>query len=210
MPVPTLQFYPIDSVSGSLNLPDAYANTPYQTQLHASGGTGPYTYLPVSGIPSGLILSSAGVLSGSASFSGSAQMTVQVKDNVGSLTSALATINILSEDNVARPAYNTGTGFFVDATGLLRDPDGYRFTIRGMDRTFYNSSSWAGPANGALSLANTVRVLIFDNTTAANAVSYINTQYAPNNMVTILMMGYYNGTGTSGNTDPAIPAELRE
>ena len=122
---------------------------------------------------------------------------------VGNLTQRSRPINILSEDKVARPAYNTGTGFFVDATGLLRDADGYRFTIRGINRTFYNSSSWAGPSSGALAYPNAVRVFMFDGQTAAYAANQVTTQYTPNNIVSILTLSGA-GTATSGSTDPAV------
>ncbi len=48
----------------SSQLPNATANTPYSTQLQATGGTPPYTWFNASGIPTGLNFTSNGVLSG--------------------------------------------------------------------------------------------------------------------------------------------------
>ena len=147
-------------------------------------------------------LSAAGVLNGSPSFSGSAQITVQVQDAAAGLSSALAQINILSENKISRPAYNTGTGYFVDSGGLLRDPSGYLFTMRGLDRVHYNSDSWAGPASGALAYPNAVRVFMFDGQTAAFAANQVQTEYAPNNIFTVLTLAGISGTTTTGDTNP--------
>jgi hypothetical protein len=45
-----------------------------------------------------------------------------------------------SGGKVARPAYNTGTGFFV-INGKLYDPDGFEFRIRGVDKCHYDAQT---------------------------------------------------------------------
>jgi len=62
-------------------LPDCVLNQPYRTILHATTGATPYRWSVVSGsLPTGLKLSSAGVISGKATAAGPATVTVQVSD----------------------------------------------------------------------------------------------------------------------------------
>jgi Putative Ig domain len=211
---PGLQFYPIDSVSGVVNLPTAWTSTAYQTQLRASGGSGTgYVYSAVSGLPAGLSMSSSGLITGAPKTPGSAQITIKVQDSVSNLTTALASINVLSQDIAARPAYNTGAGFFVDPNGRFRDSIGAPFPFRGHNRAHYDSASWAGPASGALTAPATVRVFMFDGSTAAFAANQITTQYQPNNIFTWLVLagitatnswGTWSNQGTSGQTSTPL------
>ena len=62
-------------------LPDSVLNRTYRTILHATSGAAPYRWSVVSGsLPTGLKLSSAGVISGKALAAGPATVTVQVTD----------------------------------------------------------------------------------------------------------------------------------
>ena len=67
---------------------------PYTQTLAASDGTAPYTWSLASGVlPTGLALSSAGVLSGTPSASGSFTFSAQVKDaNKGTSTATFSTV----------------------------------------------------------------------------------------------------------------------
>jgi len=63
-------------------LPTAVINKAYSTTLTANGGLGPYTWTIITGsLPNGITMSSAGVFSGSASSTGSNDITVQVTDS---------------------------------------------------------------------------------------------------------------------------------
>jgi hypothetical protein len=63
-------------------LPSATAGVAYNQGLAASGGTPPYTWSRTTGtLPSGISLSTAGVLSGTPTPSGTSTFTVQVKDS---------------------------------------------------------------------------------------------------------------------------------
>ena len=75
-------------------LPGATQNTPYNTVLAATGGTGPYTYA-ATGLPTGLILDpNTGVISGTPSVSGPFNINVMVTDNLGVTDSGIATLMI--------------------------------------------------------------------------------------------------------------------
>jgi hypothetical protein len=63
------------------NPPDGYTDTVYTSSLTASGGTPPYTWVPLSGsLPPGLQLSSSGQLSGTPAAAGSFTFSVGVVD----------------------------------------------------------------------------------------------------------------------------------
>lgn len=78
----TFQWQVIDLQITTEDLPLAVSGTAYNVALTASGGTGPYTWsLPVSnGLPAGLTLSPAGVISGTTSAIGTAHFTVRVME----------------------------------------------------------------------------------------------------------------------------------
>ncbi len=79
-PAPTPTSTPLSIATTSL--PNATAGQPYSFTLQAAGGTPPYSWTVTSGsLPAGLDLSSAGVISGTPSTSGSAAFTVQVTDS---------------------------------------------------------------------------------------------------------------------------------
>jgi hypothetical protein len=79
----------------STNLPSATVNTAYSYSFQASGGVSPYTWALASNsgpLPSGVTLSSAGLLSGTATAAASYPFTVQVTDSAGNSASAPYTL----------------------------------------------------------------------------------------------------------------------
>jgi hypothetical protein len=73
---------------------------------------------------------------------------------------------------VARPGYNTGTGFFV-LNGKLYDANGQEFRIRGVNRNHWDSNSAAGIASSG---ANAVRWVLDFTRAASDNISLIQTQ----------------------------------
>ncbi|MDS1137542.1 beta strand repeat-containing protein, partial [Nitratireductor indicus] len=72
---------PVITVSPA-TLPPASQGVPYSQTITASGGTAPYSYsVTAGGLPSGLSLSSSGVLSGSPTVNGTFNFTVTATDN---------------------------------------------------------------------------------------------------------------------------------
>ena len=67
------------------NLPTADVGVIYAQQVTVTGGTAPYSWSVVSGaLPTGITLSSSGVVSGIPSSSGSFSFTIQVMDSAAS------------------------------------------------------------------------------------------------------------------------------
>jgi O-glycosyl hydrolase len=88
-------------------VPDGSAGAPYSQTLLATGGTRPYAWSVSSGaLPSGLTLSSAGVISGTPTAAGSATFTAKVSDSASGSATKSFTLNI-SRQNLAL----TGTAY---------------------------------------------------------------------------------------------------
>jgi hypothetical protein len=63
-------------------LPNATVGSAYSQTLNATGGTGPYNWSVTNGtLPAGLVLSKAGVLSGTPTSAGTSKFTVQIADS---------------------------------------------------------------------------------------------------------------------------------
>lgn len=72
------------TITNSDPLPPATLASPYSTQFLASGGTAPYTWTVTVGVlPTGLTLSTAGLLTGTPTVAGSVTITVRVQDATG-------------------------------------------------------------------------------------------------------------------------------
>jgi hypothetical protein len=65
------------------SLPGGTAGTAYSQQITAGGGSGSYTYTASSGVPPGLGLNSAGLLSGTPTSAGTYSFTVTANDTAG-------------------------------------------------------------------------------------------------------------------------------
>lgn len=78
------------------SLPPATAGIAYTTTLAASGGVLPYTFTTSSTLPSGLTLSSSGVLSGTTGAGGSFSLTFTVKDAINQTASKTLALNVTS------------------------------------------------------------------------------------------------------------------
>ena len=96
-------------------LPDAPLTALYSQQLAASGGIGTYTWTVTAGaLPAGMVLTSAGLLTGTPTVAGTASFTVQATSGAQNSTQALAvlidpllalTTASLPNDTIAKP-YN--------------------------------------------------------------------------------------------------------
>ncbi|MBI4906336.1 MAG: putative Ig domain-containing protein [Acidobacteria bacterium] len=108
----------------TLVLPDATVGAAYSMTLAAIGGALPYTWSVASGstLPSGLSLSTGGVLSGTPATAGRFNFTVQVRDNANSTATQPFTLNVgsnLSITTQTLPAGVVGSAYdqTLQATG---------------------------------------------------------------------------------------------
>lgn len=98
--------------------------------------------------------------------------------------------------SMARPAGNTGTGFFV-ADGKLYDAKGVEFHIGGVNRIHWDSPG--GGTGVALSGANTMRIALDYTRAPSSNIALLTTQALANKIVP--MPGNWGGTC---KTDPAV------
>ncbi len=105
-----------------------------------------------------------------------------------------------SSVSVSRPAYNSGSGFFV-LGGKLYDPNGKEFRIRGVNRTHWDSNSAAGIA---LSGANAVRTFIDFSQPTTDNITLIQTQNIDEKEVPIVTYAGDSSGATSCSNDPAV------
>ncbi|MGH9476179.1 MAG: beta strand repeat-containing protein [Terriglobales bacterium] len=122
-------------------LPPAYVGTAYTTTLAASGGSGaPYAWSVTAGQSTlttiGLTLSSAGVLSGTPTATGSGSVTFQVKDSSGA--AGTASLNLAAYAALALPAPNPASlpaastsGAYTGAINAAGGVPGYTWTVNG-------------------------------------------------------------------------------
>ena len=115
------QTFTVNVIAGGLaittsSLPTGIAGTPYQQQLAASGGGPPYVWSIESGaLPTGLMLSSAGTITGTSIISGSFFVQVQITDsasytaNKGLVLTILPALTITSA--IALPLGVVGTPY---------------------------------------------------------------------------------------------------
>ncbi len=113
----TLTVISVVTITTPSPLPAAAVNTPYSQQLASSGGTGTgYVYTLSSGtLPAGLTLSTGGLLSGTATTSGTSSFTVQVADPATGKGSKAFTLTVgvapLVITTSTLPSGNTGVAY---------------------------------------------------------------------------------------------------
>ena len=99
-------------ISSSPTLPQATKSAAYQATLQTSGGTGPFTWKVSSGsLPSGLTLSSAGVISGTLNSSvaqGTYSFTIQATDSKSATSSTVFSLGVYANlgDNCANISFD--------------------------------------------------------------------------------------------------------
>jgi hypothetical protein len=148
-----------DLSTGRISLPPAVAGNAYVHQLQAAGGAHRYTWsIDCGSLPSGLKLSTNGIISGTPTSSGSFAAAVKVSDSAHGSATANATLSVSDPDQVARPSYNKSGGFFV-YQGRLYDPHGKAFRIRGVNRVHFDNPDQPGMGNAQV---NAVRFFMYD------------------------------------------------
>ncbi|MGB0125091.1 MAG: IPT/TIG domain-containing protein [Silvibacterium sp.] len=97
-------------------LPSATVSKAYSTALDAVGGETPYTWsIAAGGLPSGIALTSGGVISGSPTKAGSYSLTAQVKDATGATAKQALTLAVASPSTSGTPP----TGTALTACGAI-------------------------------------------------------------------------------------------
>ncbi|PWT98907.1 MAG: hypothetical protein C5B51_28290 [Terriglobia bacterium] len=90
------------TVTSSSQLLPGLVGIPYSFTFTASGGTPPYAWSPLTTLPLGLSLSSAGVLSGTPATNAQSIFSVRLMDSAGTVTSQQVTLQIGTAASPAR------------------------------------------------------------------------------------------------------------
>jgi CSLREA domain-containing protein len=107
-------------------LPDAHAGTAYNQALTATGGVAPYAYTLAAGsLPSGLSLSTAGVISGTPTALGTFSFTIKATDNALCFGSRSYTLDVTTQP-LAELAHGTSIVLDLASTGSAADVDQFR------------------------------------------------------------------------------------
>ena len=141
-PTPPVGFNVAPLTAGSVSLNSGVAGTAYPSrELSANGGVAPYTWT-ATGLPAGLSLSTAGILSGTPTEAGTADVTFTVTDVRGKTDSVTASITITPAVHVTTTELPSGVvGTAYAATLTAADGTGpYTWTASGLPTTLTLSS----------------------------------------------------------------------
>jgi uncharacterized protein (TIGR03437 family) len=118
------------------SLPNGVVNVPYvSTTFQQQGGTAPIAWSPGGLLPTGLTLSAAGVLSGTPTAAGAANITINVTDSGGLLATFTYAINIAAPVSISTAALPTGTQSVAYPAILMQGAGGtppYKWTASGL------------------------------------------------------------------------------
>ena len=88
----------IPLVFADSTLPGAKVGVPFAYAFSAQGGTPPYTWAATAGLPTGLTISSSGILQGTPSIAGSFNIAVTVTDSLGVAITSNVALTIAAGD----------------------------------------------------------------------------------------------------------------
>ena len=195
----------------TMKMPMCRQGNLYQHYAQAVGGGTGYTWTIAGGqLPAGLSLSvvswssytNVALISGTPTGNaGAAFFILQATSSAGNNTQQHCSIQIQQSGQVSRPAYNTGSGFFV-LNGGLYDPNGYPFIMRGADRAHFDTDPVPALVNMQQSCS---RMFIYHTESPADVVNTQVTTYHANNdqacvpTVQSGMTGSFTSTLTSGS-----------
>ncbi len=200
-------------------LPPAIADLAYSQQLTASGGTGTYTYTETGTLPTGITLSTSGLLSGTATVAGSFPMTVTAKDGDSftgtqayTLTVGGPVITILPATLPAASTYVAFSQTFTASGGTSP----YTWSETGTLPTGITWSAATATLSGTPTQAGTfpITIMVTDSTTGtgspfSKSVGYTLAVSAPTITIApatlpaaVIAVAYSQSVSASGGTGP--------
>jgi len=162
------------------SLPGGTVGSPYSQTLHVTGGTAPYTWsISAGALPTGLSLSTAGVISGTPTTAATSQFTVKVADAVGGTATQPLSIVIAPLPTITTtslPGGTVGTAYnqTLTASGGTT-PYTWSITVGSIAPLTLNSTTGviSGTPTAAGTLSFTVQVKDANSNTATQALSIV-------------------------------------
>ena len=164
------------------DLPEATAGASYTTQLGASGGTDPYTYSITSGtLPSGVLLSPEGQMSGTPVAAGTFTFTVTATDSVSFSGEKIYTLMVnapaITIPTVALPAGNVGEAYASTTLSAQGGTSPYSYAVAAGALPDGMSLSAGGEISGTPSVAGTFNFTVAaTDSTVGNGAPYTGMQ----------------------------------
>ncbi len=160
------------------SLPNGTVGTGYNFTVAATGGTAPYTFT-ASGLPAGLSISPAGVISGTPTANGTASVTLTVTDSTNpthatsSVTLPLTISNQLAVSTTSLPSGVVGAAynFTVTATGGVAP---YTFTAAGLPAGLSISAGGVISGTPTTAGAPSVAITVTDSTNPTHLSATVN------------------------------------
>jgi len=154
-------------------LPAGTVGSPYSQTLAASGGTAPYTW-SASGLPSGLSMSSAGVISGTPTAAGSFSVTLTVTDSAKATAAksfSITVVGVLTITTATLPNGAVGTSYTATTLAATGGAPPYTWSASGLPSGLSMSSAGviSGTPTAAGSFSVTVQVTDAAKATATQA-----------------------------------------
>ena len=153
----------VPSISSS-SLPSGEKTTWYTATLFGAAGTTPYTWTSAA-LPAGLTLTTAGVISGTPTVSGSFPVTYTLTDAAGATVSKRLTIVLAVQPTIVSVTLANGTG----TAGRIDKGDTIKVVFSGTMNLSTLCSAWptTDTANQTLSADSDVGVTVTDGTTSS-------------------------------------------
>ena len=186
------------------SLPNGTNGMAYNQQLNASGGQTPYSWTNSSGaLPSGLILKTNGLISGTPATNGTFNFTVQVTDALSATaTQALAlTINMTTTTNppvlaITSPVSGQRwSNAMFTVSGTARDNVGVSDVFYSLDGSAWSpattANNWSNWTAGVMLTpgTNTVRAYAVDTSGNFSATNPVSFDFVVTNQLQVLAIG---------------------
>ena len=160
-------------------LPNGFVGTAYTpTTVAATGGTGPYTFT-ATGLPAGLVISSAGQITGTPTAAGTSSATITVTDSSAAHLTGSANISItilpgLTIQTTTLPNGVVGTAYTPTNVMANGGTSPYTFTATGLPAGLVISSAGQVTGTPTAAGASTATITVTDSTSTNHLTATAN------------------------------------
>ncbi len=196
---------PASSLTISAPLPAGSVGSPYNASITASGGTSPYTFSLASGqLPSGILLSSGGAVSGTPGAAGISNFVLAVSDSKGKSKQQSLQITVAQVASVAvsitPAATSVASGGTAQFTASVSNTPNLAVTWSATQGTISSTGLYTAPLVSANATITVVATSVVDATKSASATVTVTPAATPGNSFSNLQQS--SGWGQFGQGPP--------